>query len=125
MVRLRLSNAEIRLWDGGDEEPAVLGTLRVDSAVVGLLPFPNRLGGISFATVENDWELSSTGIEFDEELLAATLQELVFGEAFETRYRPLWSDALQVGGARFEPSSFRSLGGYLVVELAATVQANK
>jgi hypothetical protein len=43
----------------------------------------------------------------------------VFGEVFETHYDPLWGDALKVGDTRFGPRYFRSIGGYLVVELGS------
>ena len=122
VIRVLLSDIELRLWKGGDEntEPDLVGTLVIDSGVVGVVPFLNTIGGVSFALVENEWKVSSSGIEFNEALFAATLQELVFGEVFETHYDPMWGDALTVGDTRFEPRYFRSLGGYLVVELGSS-----
>jgi hypothetical protein len=121
-IRVLFSNLEMKVWKGGDDPAAALepiGTLVVDSGVVGVVPFLNTIGGVSFALVENEWTLSSSGIEFNEALFAATLQELVFGEVFETHYDPLWGDALKVGDTRFGPRYFRSIGGYLVVELGS------
>jgi hypothetical protein len=122
VIRVLLSNIELRLWKGGNEnvEPDLIGTLAIDSGVVAVVPFLSTIGGVSFALVENDWKLSSSGIEFNEALFAATLQELVFGEAFGTRSDPMWGNALTVGDTRFEPRYFRSLGGYLVVELGSS-----
>jgi hypothetical protein len=125
MIRLRVSGLEIRLWEERAGRSELLGVLSVDSGIVGLVPFANRLGGISFATVENAWKLSSSGVEFDEALLAATLQELVFGETFETRYDPLWREALEVGAQRFEPRRLGERDGYLVIELSPVDQANR
>ena len=48
------------------------------------------------------------------------LQEMVFGEMFETRYDPLWRDAFRVGDTEFVPQGFTSVPGYLVIELAGS-----
>jgi len=121
VIRVVLSDLEMKLWSSSEAsaEPEPIGTLVVDSGVVGVVPFLNTIGGVSFALVENEWKLSSSGIDFNEELFAATLQELVFGEVFETHYEPVWTDALTVGDTRFGPRYFRSIGGYLVVELGS------
>jgi hypothetical protein len=101
------------IWDG--DEP--LGALSIDSARLAVAPYRNLLGGISFDVVENDWVLSSRGIEFDEETLAATFQELFFGEMFETSYEPVAQRSFDLGETAFQPGYFRLLGHYLVIGL--------
>ena len=81
------------------------------------MPYYSLLGGVSLDALENEWEISSTGIEFDEETFAATLQELLFGEIFETSYTPLLSDGLDVGATRFDAQYFRHVDRYLVIGL--------
>lgn len=119
MIRVTLSGIEMKVLEtrpGAADE--LLGTLSIDSGTVGVVPFVNRIGGISFETLENDWVLSSSGIEFDKDLFAATLQEMTFGEIFETRYNPLAREPLSVGKTEFRPSGFDRVGDYLVVDLA-------
>jgi hypothetical protein len=116
LVTLYSAGIEVEIARGG-ERPEVLGTLSIDSGIISAIPHPNPLGGISLEVVRNEWEVSSSGIEFEEELLAATVQELVFGELFETRYEPLARHALTVGPIRFEPSDFAVVEDYLVIDL--------
>jgi hypothetical protein len=115
LIQVRVSGIEVDVWqaaDGGDQR---LGSLKIDSGRVGLIPYANPLGGVSFEMVENDWKVSSEGIEFDEDLFEATIQELVFGEVFETRYAPLFRDGLGAGDARLMPRTFRVIGDHLVI----------
>jgi hypothetical protein len=84
---------------------------------VAVVPFANVLGGISFRIVENQWHVSSDGLEFDDDLVAATLQELTFGKIFATTYAPLLLRALHLGGTEFLPQSFAVNGNYLVIGL--------
>ncbi len=79
----------------------------------------SALGGVSFEIAENEWHVSSSGIEFDDTLFSATLQELAFAEMFETVYEPLLRDGIRVGETRLVPHGFSAAGDYLVVELAA------
>jgi hypothetical protein len=116
IVRVLLSDLEMKLWHAGGKE--LLGTARIDEARIGLLPYLNVIGGVSFELLENDWALSSSGVEFNEELLGATLQELVFGEVFETRYDPLGTDLFHVGKSDFRPTYFDLIDDYLIIELA-------
>ena len=107
----------MHIWEGRDEDRSLVGTLRIESGTVGVAPFLNILGGISFETVENEWVITSRGTEFNEPLLSATLQELVFGEMFETRYDPVWRDAFRVANTSFVPRGLASVADYLVIEL--------
>jgi hypothetical protein len=67
--------------------------------------------------VENQWQVSSSGIEFDEDLVAATLQEITFGKIFATSYEPLLKRTLRLGETEFVPQSFGVTDGYLVIAL--------
>ncbi len=118
-IRLDVSGLELGLWETGDVGDARLGRLRVEEGSLELLPYAGSLGGISFEILANDWSLSSEGLEINDPLIAATLQELVFGEIFEIRYEPLLRDALHIGSTRFVPRDFRRVGRYLVIEVAA------
>jgi hypothetical protein len=117
LIRVRLSAVELILWESEGGRERWLGSIDIDSATVAVAPFFNVLGGVSFDTVENDWLLSSRGIEFDEEILAATFQELFFGEMFETRYEPVGRETFEVGKTRFDPRYFSLVGNYLVIGL--------
>ncbi len=113
LIRIRLSGAEMTIWESDD----LLGTLEIESARLAVAPYLNLLGGISFDIVENEWLLSSRGIDFDEETLAATFQELFFGEMFETRYEPVAQRSFDLGETKFQPRYFSLLGQYLVIGL--------
>jgi hypothetical protein len=115
MIRVRVSGIEIDVWQAADGGDRWLGSLKVESGRVGLVPYANPLGGISFEIMENDWTVSSEGIEFNEDLFAATLQELVFGELFETQYAPLFRDGFGAGYVRLMPKTFRVVGDHLVI----------
>jgi hypothetical protein len=117
LIRVRLSGIELRLWDGAEDDATPVGVLRIDSAVIGVIPYLNRLGGLSFRPAENEWRVSSTGIRIDAALFAATLQEVVFGELFQTRYEPLWAEGIRVGDTAFVANRLRAVGDYLIVEL--------
>jgi hypothetical protein len=116
-IRLRLSAVEMVVQDSASGQERWLGSVQVDSATIAVAPFYNVLGGISFDTVENDWRLSSRGIEFDEQILAAAFQELLFGEMFETRYEPVAQETFAVGKTRFSPRYFSLVGDHLVIGL--------
>jgi hypothetical protein len=117
LLRLHLSGIELSLWQIDETERSILGTLRIDSGRVAVVPFFNVLGGISFELVENEWEISSSGIEFNEQVLAATIQEVVFGEVYETRIDPLARGALRIGDVELAPRGFRVVEDYLLVEV--------
>ena len=117
MIRIRLTALEMIIWEFVGGKKRWLGSVDIDSATVAVAPYLNVLGGISFDTIENDWRLSSRGIEFDEEILAATFQELFFSEMFETRYEPVALDTFDVGRTRFDPRYFSLIGGHLVIGL--------
>jgi hypothetical protein len=114
-IRVVLADVEVRIHAPGVEAP--LGTLEVDAASVTVAPYASVAGGVSFAMLENDWALSSRGIEFNEPLLAAAIQEVIFSEVFETESDPLAHEAFGVGAARFRPRFFHRAGEHLVVEL--------
>jgi len=119
LLRIHLSDIELHIWEGRDEDRSLVGTMRIESGTVGVAPFLNILGGISFETVENEWVITSRGTEFNEPLLSATLQELVFGEMFETRYDPVWRDAFRIADTSFVPRGLASVADYLVIELGS------
>jgi hypothetical protein len=114
-VVLRDVQVDVRKDEGGRK--TVLGTIRVDSGRMAVVPYMGLLGGISFRVVENQWQVSSTGLEFDEDLVAATLQEVTFGKIFATSYEPLLKRALRLGETEFVPQSFGVTDGYLVIAL--------
>jgi hypothetical protein len=120
MIRARLVDVELALLKGEGPQALRLGTVEIESGRVGVVPYPNVLGGISFETVENQWSLSSSGIEFDEEVLTAAVQEIVFGEIFETAYEPVGRGALGVGEARLEPRAVELVEDYLVIGLTGS-----
>jgi hypothetical protein len=113
VIGIHLADVEMTVWAA----ERWIGSVAVDAATVSVAPYFNRLGGISFDIVENDWQLSSRGIEFDEELLAATFQEMFFGEVFETRFEPVAEDGFAVGDTRFDPRYFSLVGKHLVIGL--------
>jgi hypothetical protein len=73
--------------------------------------------GISFRLLENRWRTSSTGLEVDDALVGAVLQEIVFGKIFETGYEPLLTRDLRIGKTAFRPRSFTAVDGYLLIGL--------
>jgi hypothetical protein len=117
LIRVFLTGMEIHVRKNEGGKTALLGTVHVDSARMAVVPFANVLGGISFRIVENQWSVSSQGLEVDEDLVAATLQELAFGKIFATTYEPLLLRALHLGGTEFLPQSFAVNGRYLVIGL--------
>lgn len=121
-IHVSFSGIEMEVWKEGSPD-ALLGTLQIDSGNVTVLPFLNVLGGISFELVENDWRVSSRGLRFNDDLLAATIQELIFGEMFQTRYEPLAQNGLHVGPTEFLPRYFDLVDDYLIIELEAVVGA--
>lgn len=115
-IHIALRDVEIGLWKSASRgESTRLGTLVVESAAVLLAPYVNLLGGFSFEPLENAWRVRSHGIAADEEALGATLQEIVFGEVFETGFEPLARRAFRVGPTEFRPRSLRMVDDYLVV----------
>ncbi len=117
MIRIALTDVEISLFEAAGDELRWIGSADVDSALISVVPYGNRRGGISFDVVDNEWRVTSRGIEFDEETLAATFQEMVFGEVFETRFEPLGEESLDFKETRFAPSYFSRVGDYLVIGL--------
>jgi len=117
LIRVLLSGMEIHVRKNEGGRMTLLGTVHVDSARMAVVPFANVLGGISFRIVENQWHISSQGLEFDEDLVAATLQELTFGKIFATSYAPVLLRALHLGGTEFLPQSFAVNGSYLIIGL--------
>jgi hypothetical protein len=113
-----LDDVEIGIWSTLDDATRRLGTLTIDTARVGIAPYSGVLGGVSFATIENRWKLSSTGLEVNDALFAATLQEIVFGELFETEFNPIARNAFNLGEDAIQAKFFRRLGRYLVVGLS-------
>jgi hypothetical protein len=117
LIRVLLSGVELILRKESGGRSSVLGTLRVDSARMSVVPFANILGGISFRLVENQWKVSSIGLEFDEDLVAATLQEVTFGKIFQTSYDPVLTRTLHLGTTGFVPQAFAVNNGYLLIGL--------
>lgn len=116
---IELAGVELKIWQAREDEYDALGTLTIDSGRFTVVPFFNLLGGISFELIENDWKLSSSGIAFNEHVLAATLQEFVFGEIFETRVEPLARGALKIGDVELGGGGFRVVEDYLIIEVGA------
>jgi hypothetical protein len=117
LIRVLLSDVAIEVRKDESGRQTLLGTLHIDSGRMGVVPFTNLLGGVSFRIVENEWQVSSSGLEFDEDLVAATLQEITFGKIFATSYEPLLARTLRVGATEFIPQSFDVTSGYLVIGL--------
>jgi hypothetical protein len=117
VIRIGLSDVEMILWESDGESEQWLGSVDIDSARIAVAPYHNVLGGVSFHAIENIWRVSSRGIEFDEQVLAAVFQELLFGEIFETRYEPVGRESFDVGETRFSPRYFNLVGSHLVIGL--------
>jgi hypothetical protein len=117
LIRVLVSGVRIDVNKEEGGKKTLLGTIRVDSSRMAVVPYMSLLGGISFRIVENQWQVSSTGIEFDDDLVAATLQEITFGKIFATSYEPLLKRALRLGETEFVPQSFGVTDGYLVIAL--------
>ncbi len=116
-IRLKLADLKLRLFKEEAHATSLLGTLAVRSGSIAVVPYRNLLGGVSFRTVENEWKVSSSGIRFDDALVAATLQELTFGRIFETTYKPLAASSWRIARTGFAPRAFDVVGEYLVIEL--------
>lgn len=117
VIRVFVSGVDIAVRRQAAGTTTRLGTLHIESGQMAAVPVTNVLGGISFRVVENRWRVSSTGVEFDDELVAATLQEIAFGKLFETTYEPLLTRDLRIGDTEFVPRSFAAVDGYLVIGL--------
>ena len=118
LIRVLVSGVDLHILRHEEGKAATrLGTLHIASGRMGAVPFANVLGGISFRLVENRWTTSSSGLEFDDEMVAATLQEIAFGKVFETSYAPVLTRHLHIGDTEFVPRSFTSRSGYLVIGL--------
>ena len=117
VIRVLLSDVAIQIRRGEGERSKVLGTLRVDAARMAVTPVASLLGGISFRLVENQWRVSSSGLQFNDDLVAATLQEITFGKIFATTYEPLLTKAMRLGETQFLPRSFAVIDRYLVIGL--------
>ena len=114
LIRIRLSGAELTIWESDE----FLGALEIESARLAVTPYLNLLGGISFDIIENEWLLSSRGIDFDEQTLAAMFQEMFFSEMFETTYHPVAQQSFDLGETQFHPRYFSLLGHHLVIGLS-------
>jgi hypothetical protein len=119
VVTLHLAGIELTLWGIDQSGDVELGTLRIDAGRLSVVPVPSPMGGLSFQVVENEWRVSSRGVQFNESILAATLQELAFAEVFETTYDPILHGDLQVAETIFEPAAIRLVGDHLLVELTS------
>jgi hypothetical protein len=119
VVTLHLAGIELMLWGADENGDVELGTLRIDTGRLSVIPVPSPMGGLSFEVVENEWRVSSRGVRFNESILAATLQELAFAEVFETTYDPILRGDLQVAETIFEPAAIRLVGDHLLVELTS------
>ncbi len=117
LIRVLVSGVDLHIQRHQGDQVTRLGTLHIASGRMGAVPFPNVLGGISFRAVENRWTTSSSGLEFDDAMVAATLQELAFGKIFQTSYAPLLTRNLRIGDTEFVPRSFTARNGYLVIGL--------
>jgi hypothetical protein len=118
VILIKVKDLDLNIRQGGEGGDVLLGSLKVDSGRVGLSPYVNELGGVSFKIVENAWHVSSHGLEFNEELVEATIQEMIFAEAFETNYAPLLPHGLGIGDSRLTPQAIRVVGNHLVVEFS-------
>jgi len=118
-ARIGLSVGSLAIEFFGKEGEQPIGELRIVSGEIDLVPYVNSVAGVSFEVVRNDWRVAGYGIEQDEYLIAAMLQELVFGEFFETQYEPLLRDGVVLAKTEFLPTGFRVVDGYLVVDLVA------
>ena len=117
VIRVLVSGVDLDIRRHEAGHTTSLGTLHIDSGRMAVVPFANLLGGISFRIVENRWRTSSSGLEFDDAMVAATLQEITFGKVFETSYDPLSIRDLRIGDTAFVPRSFTAVSGYLVIGL--------
>ena len=117
VIRLRLSDVEMRFWETDGSSAEELAMIEIVSGRLALVPYANVIGGISFEIHENDWTLASREVELDEELLAAVFQEIVFGEVFETQYEPVAKSLFDVGEEEFRPRYFDRVGNHLVIGL--------
>lgn len=115
LVELTLRDARLTLTEG--DGMRTLGSLVVTRGEIAARPYSGVLGGVSLELVRNRWRLRSSGVEFDEGILAATLTELAFGLSFETSFDPLATESFHIGRTRFAPRGFRAIDGYLVIEL--------
>ena len=116
-IRVLVSGVDLRILRKEADRATWLGTLHIESGRMAAVPFPNVLGGISFRVVENRWKTSSSGLAFDDEMVAATLQEIAFGKIFETSYAPLLTRNLHIGDTEFVPRWFTAARGYLIIGL--------
>ena len=117
LIRVVLSGVELNLRKESGGQSSIVGTLRIDSARMSVVPYVNLLGGLSFRLVENQWKVSSSGLEFNEDLVAATLQEVTFGKIFKTSYDPVMTRTLRLGKTVFVPQGLAVNDGYLLIGL--------
>ena len=116
LIRLSFANVEIELRDEGAPEGRSLGTIVLEAGEVSVVPYLSVLGGVSLELIDNDWLVSASGVEVNERLLAAAIQELVFSRMFRTRYEPLARGDLRIGDSDIEPRYFSVEGPYLVID---------
>jgi hypothetical protein len=124
-ARIRLTFGDVLLHVHRSEGEPPLGTLAIDRGTIEVSPYWSVAGGVSFALNENRWELSATGIEFNVDLLGTMLEELAFGETFETRSSPLWAGGFGSWSESIAPRVFRHEGGYLVIGLGGGLGAQR
>ncbi len=114
-IRIELSGLVLDLYDGDESESTRIGSVFVRRGRLTLAPFVGPRGGLSFDVVDNDWRLEGRGVAIADEVFAATLQELVFGEAFETTFEPLARTLLATGAGRIALESIEVRNAWLVV----------
>ena len=114
-------NGEFLIRDGIDDFTMIAIDVDGNGELDSLADLSNAdvgtIGGVSFELLENEWKVSSVGIESNDTLVAATIQELIFGEVFETTYDPPLRNQLKVGRAVFVPREFARVGHHLVIGL--------
>lgn len=126
IIHMALSDIELRLYkEEVDHATTLLGALAVKSGNLAVVPYRGVLGGISFRILENEWVVSSSGIRFDDALVAATLQEVTFSRFFETTYRPLAVEHWRLGSSGFAPLAFHAEKGYLVIDVGEAPSAHE
>lgn len=116
LIRLSFTDVEIELRDEGAPGGRSLGIVVLEAGELSVVPYLSVLGGISLELIDNDWLVSSSGIEVNERLLAAAIQELVFSRMFRTRYEPLARGDVHIGDSDVEPRYFSVEGSYLVID---------
>ena len=112
---------------GGVMEEAMRGSASLGGINVGLLPYGDHKAANPWCQIA-----LPTGIGIARNALTAracdlmvalpgsrgTLQEMLFGEVFETRYEPVADDTLDVGTTAFDTRHFDLVGNHLIIGLS-------